>query len=143
VTARRTPSARGRLSVDESLIALFIAAMEANGHSSPRELERAHHLIWSTRRFRARDGDEVNAIVDDMRSLLETSGGEVLIERAIKAIPARLGPSAFALLTDLLFADGRLEPEELQFLRRIARDLGIPAGAQRRIVDVILTKNRL
>lgn len=143
MTARRTAPARPRLSVDESLIALFIAAMEANGHSSPRELERAHHLIWSTRRFRGRDGDEVNAMVDGMRSLLETSDVEEVIERAIAAIPVRLRPSAFAVVTDLLFADGRLEPEELQFLRRTGRDLGIPAGTQRRIVDVILTKNRL
>ena len=141
--ARRMTPASPRLSVDESLIALFIAAMEANGHSSPRELERAHHLIWSTRRFRERDGDEVNAVVDRMRSLLETSGVETVVERAVKAIPVRLGPSAFAVLTDLLFAAGRLEPEELQFLQRVGRDLGIPAGTRRRIVDVILTKNRL
>ena len=143
MTARRTAPTPPRLSVDESLIALFLAAMEANGHSSPRELERAHHLIWSTRRFRGRDGDEVNAMVDGMRSLLETSDVEVVIGRAVKGIPVRLGPPAFAVVTDLLFADGRLEPEELQFLRRIGRDLGIPAGTQRRIVDVILTKNRL
>ena len=141
--ARRMTPASPRLSVDESLIALFIAAMEANGHSSPRELERAHHLIWFTRRFRERDGDELNAMVEKMRSLLETSGVETVVERAVKAIPVRLGPSAFAVLADLLFADGRLDPEELQFLQRVGRDLGIPAGTRRRIVDVILTKNRL
>ena len=141
--ARRMTPASPRLSVDESLIALFIAAMEANGHSSPRELERAHHLIWFTRRFRERDGDELNAMVEKMRSLLETSDVEAVVDRAVKAIPVRLGPSAFAVLADLLFADGRLDPEELQFLQRVGRDLGIPAGTRRRIVDVILTKNRL
>jgi tellurite resistance protein len=142
VTARTT-RARPRLSLDEGLIALFIAAMEANGHSSPRELERAHHLIWSTRRFRERDGDEVNAIIEGMRSLLETSDADAVVDRAIASIPARYGPSAFSVLTDLLFADGRLDPEEMQFLRRVGRALGIPVATQRRIVDVILVKNRL
>jgi tellurite resistance protein len=143
VTAKRTKPARPRLSLDESLIALFIAAMEANGHSSPRELERAHHLIWSMRRFRERDGDEVNAIIDEMRSLLETSDPTDVVDRAVASIPSRFGLSAFSVLVDLLFADGRLDPEELQFLRRVGRELGIPASRQRRIVDVILAKNRL
>lgn len=143
MTARKASTSRARLSADESLIALFIAAMEANGHTSPRELERAHHLIWSTRRFRERDGDEVNGIIDEMRSLLETSDAEGVIERAIDGIPARLAPPAFAVLADLLFADGRLDPAEWQFLGRVGRDLNIPASTRRRIVDVILAKNRL
>ncbi|HEY0875291.1 MAG TPA: tellurite resistance TerB family protein [Vicinamibacterales bacterium] len=143
MTALRRKPARPRLSLDESLIALFIAAMEANGHTSPRELERAHHLIWSMRRFRGRDGDEVNAIIEEMRSLLETSDVDEVIDKAIASIPARFAPSAFSVLVDLLFADGRLDPEELVFLRRVGRQLGIPAPTQRRIVEVILVKNRL
>lgn len=117
--------------------------MEANGHTSPRELERAHHLIWSMRRFRGRDGDEVNGIIEEMRSLLETSDVDEVIDNAIASIPARFAPSAFSVLVDLLFADGRLDPEELVFLRRVGRQLGIPAPTQRRIVEVILVKNRL
>jgi hypothetical protein len=34
-----------RLRTDEGIIALCLAAMEANGHTAPAELERAHHLI--------------------------------------------------------------------------------------------------
>ncbi len=41
------------LEVDEAVIALFIGAMNANGHGAREELARAHHLIWSTRRFAA------------------------------------------------------------------------------------------
>jgi hypothetical protein len=29
-----------------ALLALFIGAMNANGHVAREELERAHHLIW-------------------------------------------------------------------------------------------------
>lgn len=139
----RSRPKRARLSLDESLIALFIAAMEANGHTSPRELERAHHLIWSMRRFRERDGDDVNAIIEDMRSLLETSEPNEVIDRAVASIPSRFGPSAFSVLVDLLFADGKLDQEELSFLRRVGNDMGIPASTQRRIVEVILVKNKL
>ena len=41
-----------RLELDEALIALFIGAMNANDHVAREELARAHHLIWSTKRFR-------------------------------------------------------------------------------------------
>ena len=138
-----TAADRRKLTVDESLIALFIAAMHANGHASPAELERAHHLIWSTRRFRDRDGDEVNRIVCDMRALIEASDAETVLVRGVKTIPPRLGEPAFALLVDLLLADGHLEVEEGAFLRRVGTDLGIPTATQRRIVDVMLLKNQL
>lgn len=39
------------LDVDEALMALFIGAMNANGHVAREELARAHHPIWSTHRF--------------------------------------------------------------------------------------------
>jgi hypothetical protein len=45
------------LKLDEALIALFIGAMDANGHVAREELARAHHLIWSTRRFRRKSGE--------------------------------------------------------------------------------------
>jgi tellurite resistance protein len=135
VTAKH--AAGRRLSLDEALIALFIAAMEANGHTSPRELERAHHLIWSMRRFREREGDEVNAIIDAMRSLLETSEPNDVVDRAIAKEWTR------SLNADLLLADGRLDADETGFLRRVGRAMGIPVQTQRRIVDVILVKNQL
>jgi tellurite resistance protein len=132
-----------KLSVDESLIALFIAAMDANGHVSPAELERAHHLIWSTRRFRQQDGDEVNRIISDMRARIGSSDAEGVLAVAVKAIPARLREPAFVVLADLLLADGQLDVEERAFLRRAGNDLQIAAATQRRIVDVVLLKNQL
>lgn len=138
-----TAAHRRKLTVDESLIALFIAAMHANGHASPAELERAHHLIWSTQRFRDRDGDDVNRIIFDMRALIEASDAETVLTRTVKTIPARLGEPAFAILADLLLADGHLDEQERVFLRRVGTDLGITTATQRRIVDVVLLKNQL
>lgn len=131
------------LSVDESLIALFIAAMAANGHVSPAELERAHHLIWFTRRFRQRDGDEVNRMIGAVRARIESSGANAILALVVKKVPARLREPAFAVLADLLLADGRLDEDERAFLRRVGKALGIAAATRRRIVDVVLVKNQL
>jgi len=137
----RTPTIPARLSLDEALIALLISAMAANGHVSPRELERAHHLIWSTRRFRGRDGGEVNRMISHMRALLEATDVSSVVGVAIKAIPARSRAAAFALTADLLLADGRLDTYERQFLRRLGAALDVDPERRRRIVDVILLKN--
>jgi hypothetical protein len=54
------------LDTDGAFIALLIAAMDASGHVSPEEAARAHHIIWSTRRFRHRSGDAVGKKIERM-----------------------------------------------------------------------------
>ena len=132
-----------RLRTDEGIIALCLAAMEANGHTAPAELERAHHLIWSTRRFRHQDGDVVNQIIGKMRRLVETSDAEEVLSLAVRALPPRLRAPAFALLTDLLLVDGRLDAQERAFLARIGQELKVHSTKRRRILDALLVKNAL
>lgn len=60
VRARQRPVRRSRrLSLDEAFIALLIGAMDANGRVSRDELARAHHLIWSMKRYRRKSGEHV------------------------------------------------------------------------------------
>jgi tellurite resistance protein len=116
---RRRPRAM-KLELDEALIALFIAAMAANDHVSREELARAHHLIWSSRRFRRKSGETVNRLVHRMKRFVEEDEPAALIERAATAIPRRLRPPAFAVVADLLLADGKIDAREPAFLRRLA-----------------------
>jgi hypothetical protein len=101
--AKRVRAKPGKkLEVDEALIALFIGAMNANGHVAREELARAHHLIWSTRRFRRESGETVGRLIDRMKRVLEGQDAPTVIDRAAKAVPARLRQSAFAVVADLL-----------------------------------------
>jgi hypothetical protein len=47
------------LDTDDAFLSLLLGAMDANGHVSAEEAARVHNIIWSTRRFRRRDGDDV------------------------------------------------------------------------------------
>ena len=94
----RTGSAHARfkrLDLDEALIALFIGAMDANDHVAREELARAHHLIWSTKRFRRKSGETVGRLIARMKKLLEEQDPSAVMEAAAKSIPAKLRPSAF------------------------------------------------
>jgi tellurite resistance protein len=140
---KATRPRRSRLTIDEALIALLIGAMNANGHVAADEAARAHHLIWSTRRFRRRSGEEVGELIDNMRRLAEDTDGRELVERAARVIPVALRPAAFALVVDLLLADGTLGRLERRFLRDVASTLALSPARARQIVDVMLVKNQL
>jgi hypothetical protein len=43
------------LELDEAVIALFVGAIDANGHVAREELPALNHPLWSTRRFRRSD----------------------------------------------------------------------------------------
>ncbi len=140
-TTRRSPRRRGRLTIDQALIAVMIASMEANEHTSPEEAQRAHHMIWSMRRFRHRDGEEVNELIDVVRERMQESGIDAVLEQAVGTLPARLRQSAFAVATDLVLADAALQRSERRFLLRLATDLGLPPKLAQEILRVVLIKN--
>lgn len=127
--------------VDDALIGLLIGAMNANEHVAADEAARAHHIIWSMRRFRRKSGDTVGRTIDRMKTLIEEHGPWPVIETALRRVPARLRPAAFAVATDLVLVDGKMERLERQFLNRLARALGLDRNAAERIVAVMLVKN--
>lgn len=129
--------------LDEALITLFIGAMDANGQVAREELARAHHLIWSTKRFRRKSGDTVNRLVDRARRKLEEQDASVVLEAAAAAIPAKVRPSAFAIVADLLLADGKIDARERKFLERLAAGFDIRSRAASQVVEAMLVKNAL
>lgn len=135
------PPAAARLDADDAIVALLVAAMEASGHVSPEEGARAHHLIWSMRRFRDVSGETMGQRIERMKTLIGESGAAAIIDRAARTIPARLRPATFAVAADLVLTDGRLERSEREFLDRLGADLRLDEDEARDIVDVMLVKN--
>ena len=129
------------LDTDDAFIAVLLAAMDASGHTSADEAERAHHIIWSTRRFRERDGAEIDERIERVRTLIAEQGTAPVVDASASAIPDGLRPAVFAVAADLVLVDGRLERLESEFLRGLAAALHLDAAAADRILDVIRIKN--
>lgn len=140
--AEQAAASAPALTADEAFIALFIAAMHANNHMSAAEGARAHHLIWSMKRFRRKSGETVGRGIERMRQFVSEHGSGTVLASAARGIPAHLRLPAFALTADLLLADGTIEPTERRFLNRLAADLRLGVGEARRIVDAMLVKNQ-
>jgi tellurite resistance protein len=144
VNKTTSPASRiKRLDLDEALIALFIGAMNANDHVAREELARAHHLIWSTKRFRRKSGETVGRLIERMKRLLEEREPAAVMEAAARGIPAKLRPSAFAIVADLLLADGKIDARERKFLRRLAVDFNIRTRLASQVIEAMLVKNHL
>jgi tellurite resistance protein len=140
-TTKRRTAKGGRLTLDQALIAVLIAAMDANQHVSAEEAARAHHIIWSMRRFRSRSGDAVNRLIGTVRQVIEERGETVVVQQAVRTIPARHRPAAFAVAVDVMLADARLEPAERRFVARLATALQLRKGVAADILRAILIKN--
>ena len=137
----RATGKRGRLSVDGAMIAVLIGAMDANAHVSREEAWRAHHIIWSMRRFRNRPGEDVDRQIDAVRARMVQYGKDIVLLEAVRTLPARLRPSAFTLAVDLLLADARLEPVEKRFVKQLAVKLNIQPGLANDLVRAMVIKN--
>lgn len=144
VVKRAAASSRlRRIEIDGALIALFIAAMNANGHVSRQELARAHHLIWSTRRFRHKSGEALGRLVDRAKTKLEGEDAASVIVAATKRIPTTLRLPAYTIVADLLLAEGGIDAREKRFLERLASGLRLSPSRAREAVAAMLVKNQL
>ena len=141
LSKKAAPRTGRRLTLDESVIAVMIAAMEANQHVSPEEAARAQHIIWSMRRFRDRPGETVNPLIEGIRERIEQDGVTTVLQEAVRTIPARLRAPAFAVAVDLMLADTRLERAERQFVTRLALALKIRRPLANDILRVMRIKN--
>jgi tellurite resistance protein len=131
----------GRLKADAAFLAVVIGAMDASGHVSAEEAARAHDILWATRRFRHRDGDEVGLEIERTKALIERHGASAVIEAGARRIPPRLRPAVFAVAADIVLVDGRMERAEARFLRQLASDLGLTPNVAKRILEVLRIKN--
>jgi hypothetical protein len=69
------------------------------------------------------------------------SGGRSQANSRHCEIPAKLRPSAFAIVADLLLADGKIDARERKFRRRLAVDFHIGSRVASQVIEVMLVKN--
>ena len=74
-------------------------------------------------------------------ALLVAHGLPAVLTACAKAIPIDLRPTAFALATDLVLADGRIGDRERTFIDELQAVLLIDDATALTIVDVMLIKN--
>ncbi|MEM1251328.1 MAG: tellurite resistance TerB family protein [Cyanobacteria bacterium P01_H01_bin.21] len=130
------------LSPAEALAAICLVAIAADGYLSDQEGREMDMLLSRMRLFKSYSTEMVNRMKDSLLQQLQQHGPSRLVEAANTVLPAELKPTAFALATDLVLADGSVTPQEQAFLDDLYRILEIPSDRALAIVEVMTIKNR-
>lgn len=108
-----------RLSRDEALIALIIAAMESSGHVAPVEAARAAVLVRLLPQLRKHARLVIDRMVQRMKAYVRDHDNDAIIDAAWVAIPPADRAAAVMTVIAVLMSDHRLQRAESAFLMKL------------------------
>jgi uncharacterized tellurite resistance protein B-like protein len=129
------------LPVPDAIAAILVAAAAADGRLNEEEAVRMSGILSTTRVLRQAGNGSMQGLAERAIALLTDYGLPAELTACAKAIPADLRPTTFALATDLVLADGRIDDREKTFIDELQAVLDVDDATALKIVDVLLIKN--
>ena len=130
------------LSQADAIVALLAGAVAVDGVVGIEETRRLNEVLATTR-WRMGLGEEaVAGAAKQGLDLIATYGLPSVLKASADAIPPDLRATTFAVAVDLVLADGRLGNRESTFIDQLQTALQIEGKLARKILDVLLIKNR-
>ncbi len=127
-------------SVPEAFLCLLLSAAAADGNVALEEQAEIYALARRSRALKTVNANQLagaNAAVNQ-RLKARPNG----LQEACESLPVDMRLPVFAHCVDIILADGALLPIEAEFLNKIMAFLGIEAADGKRVMEVLLVKNR-
>ena len=127
-------------SVPEAFLCLLLSAAAADGNVALEEQSEIYALARRSRALKTVNANQLagaNAAVNQ-RLKARPNG----LQEACESLPVDMRLPVFAHCVDIILADGALLPIEAEFLNKIMAFLGIEAADGKRVMEVLLVKNR-
>ena len=124
----------------EAFFAIIFACMAADGEIAPEEEVNLINLLASRPTFRKFDLKDTMKKIQ--RILKETKSLEGLLDKAVVKIPAEIRPTVYANAVDFVLADGTVEQEEEIIIAMLKSKMDISDELSKKIIDVIILKNK-
>lgn len=127
-------------SVPEAFLCLLLSAAAADGNVALEEQSEIYALARRSRALKTVNANQLagaNAAVNQ-RLKARPNG----LQEACESLPMDMRLPVFAHCVDIILADGALLPIEAEFLNKIMAFLGIEAADGKRVMEVMLVKNR-
>lgn len=135
-------SSTDKLTEAEGMAGIALCAVAADGVITEEEAAGLGTSLARMNLYSGMSNRDVNKIFEKLIKVVRTQGVEQLMSISAASITPTLKPTAFAVATDLLFADGVVAPEEKRFLEKIQKSLDVNDDLAVKIVEVISIKNR-
>jgi tellurite resistance protein len=130
------------LTAAEGFTGIAVCAVAADGVITQDEVQGLAVALSRTRSFKDSNPRQVQASFEKVTRLAKDKGVGELLRMSSEAIPKELRPTAFAIATDLVFADGDVSGSERKYLEEIQRTLGVADAEALKIVEVMAIKNK-
>ncbi len=126
--------------VPEAFLCLLLAAASADGVVAREEQAEIRALTRRSRALKSVSEQqlaEANSVV--VERLKNRPNG---LQEACESLPMDMRLPVFAHCVDIILADGALLPVEAEFLNQISAYLRLDAADSKRVMEVLLVKNR-
>jgi hypothetical protein len=123
-----------RLSANEALIALLVAAIEINEHASPEEMARAERVVHELAGLRRLSRQARGRIIGDMKEAVRVHGPAAVMAAACEKLPPRLHRKAVVAIAEVM-STHRFDRNESAALLDVARCFGFSADDIAAAVD--------
>ena len=127
-------------SIPEAFLCVLLSAAIADGHLSVEEQAEIEALSRRSRALKSIKPSELAAANATINLRLRSRPDG--LREACESLPPDMRLPLFAHCVDIVLADGLLLPIEIEFLNRIMTFLGIDPPEGKRVMEVLLIKNR-
>ncbi len=127
-------------SVPEAFLCLLLSAAAVDGNVALEEQTEIYALARRSRALKSVNANQLAAANTSVNQRLkERPNG---LQEACLSLPADMRLPVFAHCVDIILADGSLLPVEADFLNKIMTFMGLDAADGKRVMEVLLVKNR-
>ncbi len=127
-------------SVPEAFLCLLLSAAAVDGNVALEEQAEIYALARRSRALKTVNASQLAAANASVNQRLKSRPDG--LQEACQSLPADMRLPVFAHRVDIILADGSLLPVEADFLNKIMAFMGIDAADGKRVMEVMLVKNR-
>jgi tellurite resistance protein len=131
-----------KLSRLDAVVAVLVGCAAVDGVLKAEEAGRLNEVLTSSRWVLESGVEATAGVTTRALNLITDHGLPAVLTACAEAIPAELRATTFALAMDLALADGRLGSRENTLIDQLQRALRIDDDLARKIIEVLLIKNR-
>ena len=131
------------LSRSQAVVTVLVGCAAVDGVLRAEEAGRLNEVFASSRWILEFGAGATAGLRARAINLIADHGLPAVLTACAEAIPADLRPTTFALAVDLTLADGRFGSRENALIDQLQRALRLDDDLARKIVEVLLIKNRV
>jgi uncharacterized tellurite resistance protein B-like protein len=127
-------------SIPEAFLCLILSAAAADGNVAVEEQAEIYALARRSRALKSVAPNQMASLNNAVNQRLNSRPDG--LREACDSLPGDMRLPVFAHCVDIILADGALLPIEADFLNKITGFLGIEPEEAKRVMEVLLIKNR-